>query len=118
VRTVGSLPLALVAAAILAACGPTATTRQVNSISPVVTPPTVTYQVIGNDLSQANANAIAFCRQYGMGAVSQGVTVRGSDNLATYSCSDQIVVGAVATAPAPMVVAPTQPGTVVVAPTR
>ncbi len=117
-RIAHSLPLALAAAGLLTACGPSTTTRQVGSTPPVVTPPTVTYQVIGTDLTEANANAIAFCRQYGMGALSQGVTVRGSDNLATYSCSGQIAVGAMATVPAPMVVAPAQPGTIVVAPMR
>ena len=109
-----SLVVALGAASLLAACGPTNATRQVSSTPPVVTSPSVTYAVAGNDLSQANANAIAYCRQYNMGVVMQGVSQRGSENVATYACSGNVAIGAVNTVAAPMVAAPTGP--VVVAP--
>ncbi len=36
-------------------------TREVSA-----TPPTVSYQVFGNDISQANAQADRYCQQYGM----------------------------------------------------
>ena len=107
-RTVGLLPLALAATTVLAACDPTTTARPPDSTPPAVMPPTVAYPVIGADPARADAKAIAFCRQYGMGALSQGLTVRDGDNFAIYSCSGQVVVGALATAPAPMLVAPSR----------
>ena len=109
-----SLLVALGAASLLAACAQNAT-RQVSSTPPVVTPPSVTYAVAGNDLSQANANAIAYCRQYNMGVVMQGVTQRGGENVATYTCSGTVAIGAVNTVAAPPMVA-TPTGPVVVAP--
>ena len=56
--------------------------REVNA-----TPPTVSYQVSGNDISQANAQADRYCAQYGMFSNLQSLQPNGSQSLATYSCS-------------------------------
>ena len=104
-----SLVVALGPSSLLAARGPTNATRQVSSTPPVVTAPSVAYAVAGNDLSQANANAIAYCRQYNMGVVMQGVMRSGDENVASYTCSGNVTVGAVNTVAAPMVAAPTGP---------
>jgi hypothetical protein len=65
--------------------------REVNS-----TPPTVSYQVSGNDISQANAQADRYCQQYGMFANLQSLQPNGSQSLATYSCGGTRVGGAAA----------------------
>jgi hypothetical protein len=51
------------------------------------TPSTVSYQVYGNDISQANAQADRYCQQYGMFSNLQSLQPNGSQGLATYSCS-------------------------------
>src|SRR5438874_13301781 len=50
------------------------------------TAPSVSYQVAGNDLTQANANAARFCQQYGTAPRLQTVQPSGSGNVATYVC--------------------------------
>ena len=69
----------LAAAGLLAGCADTAT--QVSS-----TAPTVSYRVVGNDLSQANADAGRYCARYNMGAQLTGVQPSGNGSIAYYSC--------------------------------
>ena len=49
-------------------------------------PPSVSYQVYGNDVAQANAQADGYCQQYGMYANLQGVQPNGAQSVATYVC--------------------------------
>jgi hypothetical protein len=49
-------------------------------------PPTVSYRVTGNDVSQTNVQAAEYCRQYGMAPQYQGLTASGTENVAQYSC--------------------------------
>ncbi|HEV2550384.1 MAG TPA: hypothetical protein VGU20_23935 [Stellaceae bacterium] len=81
----------LLACALLAACGGS---REVTS-----TPPTVSYQVRGNDVSQTNVQAQNYCARYDRAAIFQGVQPSSSGNLAVYSCEGP---AASATAPAPL----------------
>ena len=83
-----TLPL-LATCAVLAACGGP---REVTS-----TPPTVSYQVTGNDISQTNVQAQNYCARYGRSALFQGVQPGPSGNVAVYSCDG----GSVSAAPAP-----------------
>lgn len=57
-------------------------------------PPSVSYQVYGNDVAQANARADSYCQQYGQYANLQGVQPNGSQSLATYTCSGSRVSNA------------------------
>ncbi len=85
------LVAAAVAAGAVAACTP-----RVSS-----TPPTVSYRVIGSDVSQANANAINYCQRYGTGARMTSFT----NGTATYACTGA-ATAAVQPAPYPTTVAP------------
>lgn len=49
-------------------------------------PPSVSYQIYGNDVAQANAQADGYCQQYGMYANLQGVQPNGAQSVATYVC--------------------------------
>jgi len=49
-------------------------------------PPTVSYNVTGNDTTSANAQAAEYCRPYGMVAELQGIQPSGSRQLARYIC--------------------------------
>ncbi len=70
----------LAACALLAACS--TGSRQVSS-----TPPTVSYQVSGNDVSQTAVRAQNYCAQYGRAAQYQGLQATSSGNVAVYACS-------------------------------
>lgn len=50
-------------------------------------PPTVSYRVAGNDISQASASAAQYCQRYGTGAQYQGLQASPSGNVAVYSCN-------------------------------
>lgn len=50
-------------------------------------PPTVSYQVTGNDIGQAGVNAEHYCNQFGRSAQFQGIQATGNGNVAVYSCS-------------------------------
>ena len=50
-------------------------------------PPTVSYQVSGNDVGQAGVNAERYCNQFGRSAQFQGIQATTSGNVAVYSCS-------------------------------
>ena len=89
--------LPLLACAVLAACGP----RQVTS-----TPPTVSYQVTGNDVSQTNAQAQNYCARYNRAALFQGVRASSSGNVALYSCEGPTG----SAAPAPLAGSTVAPG--------
>ncbi|HEX6841497.1 MAG TPA: hypothetical protein VF113_08205 [Stellaceae bacterium] len=52
-------------------------------------PPTVSYQVTGNDVGQAGVNAEHYCNQFGRSAQFQGIQSTGTGNVAVYSCSRQ-----------------------------
>ena len=62
-------------------------------------PPSVSYQVTGNDVSSANSRASSYCQQYGMAAQLQGVQPNGTGGLASYICTGA-GVGSVGTGPA------------------
>jgi hypothetical protein len=89
----------LLACVVLAACGGS---RQVTS-----TPPTVSYQVTGNDVSQTNVQAQNYCARYNRAALFQGVQARPSGNVAVYSCEGP---AASAAAPAPLAGSTVAPG--------
>ena len=74
-----ALPL-LGACAVLAACSNMG--QQASS-----SPPSVSYQVTGNNVSQTNARAQNYCAQYGRAAQYQGVRAMSSGNVAVYTCS-------------------------------
>ena len=50
-------------------------------------PPTVSYQVSGNDVGQAGVNAERYCNQFGRSAQFQGIQATANGNVAVYSCS-------------------------------
>jgi hypothetical protein len=50
-------------------------------------PPSVSYQVTGNDVGQAGVNAERYCNQYGRSAQFQGIQMTGSGNAAVYTCN-------------------------------
>jgi hypothetical protein len=60
-----------------------------NSSPPQVAaaPPSVSYQVTGDDVGQAGIKAEHYCEQFGRSAQFQGVQATASGNLATYTCS-------------------------------
>lgn len=76
--------LILAGLAALAGCSP-ADRDRVSATPPV--PPTVTYRVTGNDISQANVSAAQYCQRYGTGAQYQGLQASSSGNVATYTCN-------------------------------
>ncbi len=49
-------------------------------------PPSISYEVDGNDMSQANGQADVYCQQYGQYANLQGIQPNGSRSVATYTC--------------------------------
>jgi len=65
--------------AFLAACG--------GPSEVAAAPPSVSYQVTGNDVGQAGVNAERYCQQYGRSAQFQGIQQGPSGNVAVYSCS-------------------------------
>ena len=74
-----ALPL-LAAVSVLAACA--------NDSRPVSqSAPTVSYRIVGNDVSQANANAARYCQQYGASPQLQGIQQSPSGSVAVYSCA-------------------------------
>jgi hypothetical protein len=64
------------------------------------TPPTVSYRVVGSDISDANVRAMNYCQRYGRGARMLSY----SGNTATYQCSGTATaaVPLAPTAPAPV----------------
>lgn len=71
----------LLALGALAGCGASGP-RQVSAA-----PPSVSYRVPANDVSQANISAANYCRQYNMGFQLQGVQQQGSESIAYYTCT-------------------------------
>lgn len=59
--------------------------NRVSSTPPA--PPTVSYRVAGNDISQANVSAARYCQRYGTGAQYQGMQASPSGNIAVYNCT-------------------------------
>ncbi|HEX3498816.1 MAG TPA: hypothetical protein VHT04_05785 [Stellaceae bacterium] len=57
-------------------------------------PPSVSYQVYGNDVAQANVQADGYCQQYGMYANLQSVQPNGPQSVATYVCGGSRVSSA------------------------
>jgi hypothetical protein len=84
-------------------------------------PPTITYQVTGNDVSEANAKAQNFCAQYNTRALFEGVQATSWGKVAAYRC-DSAAPGAGAPPPPPSgstVVEPPPPsGSTAVGPPR
>jgi len=78
----------LLALGALAGCGASGP-RQVSAA-----PPTVSYRVPANDVSQANISAANYCRQYNMGFQLQGVQQQGSESIAYYACTGTPVASA------------------------
>jgi hypothetical protein len=77
-----ALPLVALAAtaALVAGCAET-TSRQV-----AATPPTVAYQVVGNDMARANSDAGYHCSRYNMAAQLTGVQPNANGQVASYQC--------------------------------
>jgi hypothetical protein len=67
-------------AALVAGCAETSS-RQVSA-----TPPTVSYQVAGNDLARANNDAGYYCSRYGMAAQLTSVQSNANGSIASYQC--------------------------------
>jgi hypothetical protein len=67
-------------AALVAGCAET-TSRQVSA-----TPPTVAYQVVGNDMARANSDAGYHCSRYNMAAQLTGVQPSANGSIASYYC--------------------------------
>ena len=65
------------------------------------TPPTVSYQVTGNDVSQANVSAQHYCQQYAQAAQFQGIQPTATGNVAVYACNGGQTNAALAPAPPP-----------------
>ena len=92
----------LAAAGLLAGCA-----DQSGPPQPVAAaPPSVSYQVYGNDVAQANVQADSYCQQYGMYANLQGVQPNGGQSIATYVCG-----GSRVSSVGPSYAAPPQPYT-------
>lgn len=89
-------PMSMAVSAVLAVAAVAGCAARVDE-----TPPTVSYRVIGSDLSQANAQAMNYCQRYGRGARMLSYT----GNTATYQCSGSataaVPLAPVAPAPAP-----------------
>jgi hypothetical protein len=83
------LPAAL---GLLAACADQQAPQAV-----AATPPSVSYQIYGNDVAPANAQADGYCQQYGMYANLQGVQPNGTQSVATYVCGGNRVGSATPT---------------------
>ncbi|HUK61039.1 MAG TPA: hypothetical protein VLV50_17555 [Stellaceae bacterium] len=84
----------------LAACTPTAEQNQVSATPP--TPPSVSYRVVGTDVTQANASAAAYCQRYGTGPVYRGSQTTPTGNVATYTCDGPpVAVSGSSVAPTP-----------------
>src|SRR5450755_2973491 len=76
-------PVLLAVAGMLAGCAvPVSQTQTV-----ATPPPSVSYQISGNDVSRATAQADGYCQQYGRYANLQGVQPNGPQNVATYTCA-------------------------------
>src|ERR1700675_334022 len=84
------------AMALLLALGSLACCAYQQTREVIATPPTVSYHVFGNDISQANAQADRYCQQYGMFSNLQSLQPNGSQSLASYSCSGTRVGSAAA----------------------
>jgi len=80
-RRVVLCSVSLLALGVLAGCGASGS-RQVSA-----SPPTVSYRVPANDVSQSNVSAANYCRQYNMGFQLQGVQPQGSESIAYYTCT-------------------------------
>jgi hypothetical protein len=78
---------------LLAACADQSQPPQAVS----ATPPSISYQVNGNDIGPANAQADGYCQQYGMYANLQGVQPNGAQSVATYICGGSRVSSAAPT---------------------
>ena len=87
------LPL-LAACVVLAGCSEAP--QQINS-----SPPTVTYQVTGNDVSEANAKAQNYCAQYNRHALFEGVQATSWGKVAVYRC-DSVAPSAGVPPPPPL----------------
>jgi hypothetical protein len=77
----------LAASVVLAGCSQAP--QQIKS-----SPPTVTYQVTGNDVSEANAKAQNFCARYNTHALFEGVQATSWGKVAVYRCHTAAGVGA------------------------
>src|SRR5262245_52660901 len=101
------LAVCILAIGSLAAC---TGTQQVSSTPPTVSynAPTVSYQVTGGDLTEANRQAAAYCQRYGGTARVRSAT----STQAQYECLGTTAVApATAVTPAPVVTP--APGTVI-----
>ena len=84
----------LIGLAALGAC-----TNEPSRVS--ATPPSVSYRVNGNDISQANLSANEYCQRYGSGAQYQGLQPTSSGNVAVYNCGGPAAVSGSSVAPDP-----------------
>jgi hypothetical protein len=80
----------LAALGLLNACASESSPPQAVAASP----PSISYQVYGSDVAQANAQADGYCQQYGMYANLQGVQPNGAQSVATYVCGGSHVSSA------------------------
>jgi hypothetical protein len=87
----------LATAGLLAGCANQSASPQAVAAAP----PSVSYQVYGSDVAQANAQADGYCQQYGMYANLQGVQPNGAQTIATYVCGGSRVSSAAAPYGAP-----------------
>lgn len=90
---IAALPV-LAACAALAACA-----GQPNEVSS--SPPTVSYQIPGNNAAATNAEAQNHCAQYGRGAQYRGTQATEAGEVAVYSC-DGPTASSMSAAPVPL----------------
>ena len=64
-------------------------------------PPTVSYQISGNDVSRANVSAQHYCQRYRQAAQFQGIQPTASGNVAIYTCSGASADATLVPPPAP-----------------
>ena len=76
-----------------------ACTHQSDRVS--ASPPSVSYRVNGNDISQANLSANQYCQRYGAGAQYQGLQPTSSGNVAVYNCIGPAATSGSSVAPYP-----------------
>lgn len=70
-------------------------------------PPTVSYKVTGNNVTQANVKAAKYCARYGRSALLQGIQPEPSGKVAVYSCASATTAGR---EPAPLAGSSVAPG--------
>jgi outer membrane murein-binding lipoprotein Lpp len=84
-----AIPL-IATAALLAGCVVSNPPQQVSSTPPQQVSATISYRVNDANHAQADAQAAAYCRQYGQASILQTVQQDSAGRVATYTCSNSV----------------------------